>query len=249
MLKNKTISVVIPCKNEGKTIYRTVKSVPAYVDEVIVVDNGSTDDTSEKAKKAGARVIHEPRKLNGIGYGYAHITGMARAMGDYIVAMDGDGTYPAKSIKNAISYMEKEHLDFVSCNRLPLKNPKAISATRRLGINILNLEVLILYKKPIKDILTGMWCMKKEVVTKLGLKMGDWNLSPEIKIAAMINKDVRFGEFQIDHFERGKDVSKQKIWNTGFNHLFYILKRRFTQDSTLYSALLSLKSRSSIRYS
>lgn len=249
MLKDKTITVVIPCKNEGKTITKTVKSVPAYVDEIIVVDNGSSDDTGEKASKAGARVIYEPRKLNGIGYGYAHITGMACAMGDYIIAMDGDGTYPAKSIKYIINQMEKEHYDFVSCNRLPLKNTKAISKTRRLGINILNLEVLVLYGKPIQDILTGMWVMKKELVTKLNLKMGDWNLSPEIKISAMTNKDVRFAEYWIDHFERGKDGSKQVIWKTGFNHLFYILKRRFTQDSKLYAYFKALKGKFSVRYS
>jgi glycosyltransferase involved in cell wall biosynthesis len=237
MLRNKKISLIIPCKNEEKIIYRTVKAVPEYVDEILVVDNGSTDNTVEEAKRAGARVIKEGRKLNGIGYGFAHITGLKHATGDYIFAMDGDDTYPSYQIADIVEKMEKDGLDFVSCNRLPLKNPEAISGTRKLGIYILNLEVAILYGKRVRDILTGMWGLRREAIPHLDLRMGDWNLSPEIKISAIFSENVRFSEFQIDHFAREKEPSKQAIWKTGFNHLFYIMKRRFTQDSKLGSAL------------
>jgi glycosyltransferase involved in cell wall biosynthesis len=239
MLKNKRISVVIPCKNEEKGIAAVIKNIPSYVDEIIVVDNGSTDKTAEVAKKAGAIVLNEPRKMNGIGYGYAHITGIKHATGDYVATVDGDDTYPAYQIKEIVEKMESDKIDFMSCNRLPLNNPKAISKTRQLGILILNLEVLLLYGTRVKDILTGMWIMKKPVFYKLNLRMGDWNLSPEIKISAIFNKHVNFGEYHIDHFAREKEPSKQAIWNTGFNHLAYILKRRFTQDSIIGNALFS----------
>ena len=233
MIRHKKISLIIPCKNEEKIIYKTVKAVPSYVDEVIVVDNGSTDNTAQEAKRAGARVLYEGRKLNGIGYGFAHITGLKHATGDYIFAMDGDDTYPSAQIKEVMERMEDEGLDFVSCTRLPLKNPRAISKTRRLGIYILNIEATILYGKYFRDILTGMWGMKRSVAPLLDLRMGDWNLSPEIKISALFHKDVKFSEYHIDHFERQKEPSKQAIWNTGFGHLLYIFKRRFTQDSRL----------------
>ena len=245
MIKNKKISVVIPCKNEEKGIAAVIKNIPPYIDEIIVVDNGSTDRTGEVAKKAGARVIKEPRKMNGVGYGYAHITGIKNAKGDYVAALDGDDTYPAYQIKEIVEKMETEGIDFVSCNRLPLKNPKVISKTRQLGIFILNLEVLFLYGTRVKDILTGMWVMKKDVYNKLNLRMGDWNLSPEIKISAIFNKDVKFTEYHIDHFVRENEPSKQAIWKTGINHAFYILKRRFTNDSIIgswiYCKLLNRK--------
>ena len=61
--------------------------------------------------------------------------------------------------------------------------------------------------------------------------MGDWNLSPEVKISAITNKDVRFSEYHINHFEREKEPSKQAIWKTGVSHFKYIAFRRFTEDS------------------
>lgn len=241
MLKDKKISVVIPCKNEEKGIARAIKSVPSYVDEIIVVDNGSTDNTAEVAKEAGAVVIKESRKVDGIGYGFAHITGLKYASGDFIVALDGDDTYPADSIKDIVAKMEKDNLDVVSCNRLPLKNKKAISKIRQFGIMILNIEVFLLYGRVIKDVLTGMWCVRKSAVSKLGLRMGDWNLSPEIKISAIVNKNIKFAEYHINHFERLHEPSKQAIWNTGLNHFLYILNRRFTQDSFSFSELNTRK--------
>ncbi len=233
MIHDKKISLIIPCKNEEKIISNTIKNVPTYVDEIIVVDNGSTDNSAKVAREAGAIVVKENRKLNGIGYGYAHLSGIATSTGDYIFAMDADDTYPSNEIKYIVKYMEDNDFDVVSCNRLPLLNPKAISKTRRLGIYILNMEIAILYGYPIKDALTGMWGIKREALPKINLRMGDWNLSPEIKVSAITNKEVCFSEYHINHFEREHEPSKQQIWKTGFNHFIYILKRRFTEDSVL----------------
>ncbi len=234
MIKGKKISIVIPCKNEEKVIGLTIESIPSYVDEVIVVDNGSSDNTFDAASKFHVKVLREGRKLNGIGYGFAILKGLNQAIGDIIVVMDGDNTYPSSEIENIVSKMENENLDFVSCNRLPLKNKFAISKTRQLGIKILNLEVRVLYGRKVNDILTGMWCVRKDAVRKLNLKMGDWNLSPEVKISALSTKGIRFSEYHIDHFVREKEPSKQMIWKTGFNHLFYIFGRRLTKDNPLF---------------
>lgn len=235
MFKNKSITVVMPCKNEESAIGKTIKSIPRYIDEIIVVDNGSTDNTSKVASKLGALVISEPRIVRGIGYGFAHITGINNAKGDYIVGMDADDTYPSSEVANIISYMEKHNLDFVSCNRFPLKNG-AITKTRQLGVKILNFETKLLYNYPIKDILTGMWIIRKNIVRELDLKEGDWNLSPEIKINAIQNPNINFGEYHIDHFER-EGNSKQQIWKTGLNHLLFIFVRRFTKHSAIYRVL------------
>lgn len=240
MIKSKKISLIIPCKNEEKIISETIKNVPKYVDEIIVVDNGSKDNSAKVAREVGAIVVKEDRKLNGVGYGFAHLSGIRHATGDYIFAMDADDTYPSYEIENIFEYMEENGLDVVSCNRLPLKNPSAISKTRRLGIYILNLEVLFLYRTYVRDILTGMWAIKREALPKLNLRMGDWNLSPEVKVSAITNKDIMFTEYHIDHFERENEPSKQSIWHTGVGHLIYILKRRFTEDSVLGGYLYGL---------
>jgi len=88
MYRGKRISVVIPCHNEEAGVAAVLAQMPSMVDEVVVVDNASTDRTAEVARGAGARVVFEARK----GYGRAYKTGFAAARGDVIVTMDGDGT-------------------------------------------------------------------------------------------------------------------------------------------------------------
>ena len=85
------VSVVIPCLNEEEPIADVVREVLAQgVDEVIVVDNGSTDRTSERAAAAGARVVREPRP----GYGRACAAGLnaVDAESEIVCFLDGDGS-------------------------------------------------------------------------------------------------------------------------------------------------------------
>lgn len=233
MIGNKRISLVVPVKNEARIIGAFIKRVPDYIDEILIIDNNSTDGTAAVARKSGARVIRERRSIHGIGYGYAHQTGAARATGDYIIAMDGDDTYPIRSIRTIIKYMETYSLDIVFCNRLPLTNTNAISWIRQLGIHLLNWEVFLLYGKHVEDILTGMWVARRDALAQLSVTSGDWNYSPEIKIAAFTNPALQVAQYHITHFAREHEISKQRIFATGVAHAWYIMKRRFTVDNPL----------------
>lgn len=230
MIHNNKISLIIPCKNEEAALFSMLSNMPSYVDEVIVVDNNSTDNTAKVAKFFGAKVLLEDRHIGGVGYGYAHQRGMKEAKGDIIIAMDGDNTYPLDAISEIVAYMDRSHADFVSCARFPLSNPHAISPLRQFGVWVLNTQVALLYGYRVKDILSGMWAMKKDCVKKLNATDGEWNFSPEIKLAAIKNPDIHFTEFHISHAVRLNGMSKQNLFKTGFNHLFYILKRRLTVD-------------------
>jgi hypothetical protein len=90
------IAVVIPALDEEEAIGAVVAEIPAIVDDVIVVDNGSRDRTAEAARAAGARVVSEPRR----GYGHACLAGIAAAAGaDVLVFLDGDRSdYPAQLV-------------------------------------------------------------------------------------------------------------------------------------------------------
>jgi len=228
MIGNKTISLIVPCKNEADIIGSFIHRVPECVDEIIIVDNNSTDDTATIAKKSGAIVVSEKRNIRGIGYGYAHQTGLAKATGDYIVAMDGDDTYPLSSIQTIVQYIERYDLDIVFCNRLPLMNKKAISWVRQLGIRILNLEARILYGIHIHDILTGMWIGRRTAVKDVFVTSGDWNYSMEIKLNAFTNASIRSSEYHIRHFERKHALSKQNLFRTGFHHALFLFRKRIT---------------------
>src|ERR1700722_16800165 len=122
MYKSQKITVIIPCLNEEQGIESVMRRMPEFVDEVIVVDNGSTDRTSDVAASYGAKVIREDVR----GYGRAYKTGFASASGDIIITLDGDQSYPP----DAISYLLEAflHLDveFLSASRFPVRDRQSM---------------------------------------------------------------------------------------------------------------------------
>ena len=91
------IVVIIPALNEEAAISHVVGDIPDMVSKIVVVDNGSTDHTIERAQEAGAIVVHEPQK----GYGYACLKGMEQVENDdLIVFLDGDySDYPEEMVQ------------------------------------------------------------------------------------------------------------------------------------------------------
>ena len=103
------VSVVIPAYNEEDTIGRVVRDVVEHVpdlEEVIVVDDGSTDHTADAAEDAGARVIRSPYNK---GNGAAVKAGMRGATGDVLVMMDGDGQHSAGDIARILEPIRQGH--------------------------------------------------------------------------------------------------------------------------------------------
>ena len=100
------ISIVLPAKNEAGAIQQTVKAIKQLnrVDEIIVVNDGSTDDTAQIAEQAGAKVISHPYSK---GNGAAIKTGARNAIGDVIVFMDADGQHDANDILKLIEKIEQ----------------------------------------------------------------------------------------------------------------------------------------------
>lgn len=92
MREDVKVAVIIPAFNEERAIAKVIPAVPEWVDDLIVVDNGSTDGTAERARSSGARVLFEPRR----GYGSACLTGIASLEDpDIVVFLDGDfSDYP-----------------------------------------------------------------------------------------------------------------------------------------------------------
>ncbi|MGE0451148.1 MAG: glycosyltransferase family 2 protein [Vicinamibacterales bacterium] len=109
MYEGKRVSVVMPAYDEAEGIEATVRGFVTHpwVDEVIVADNNSTDDTARLAADAGARVVREPRQ----GYGYACRTALANATGDLIVLTESDDSFHAADLKILFAYID--HFDMV----------------------------------------------------------------------------------------------------------------------------------------
>lgn len=111
------VSVVIPCLNEEAPIADVVREVLAQdVDEVIVVDNGSSDRTAERAAAAGARVVREPQ----LGYGRACAAGLnaVDAKSDIVCFLDGDGSDVPAFLAAVVRPVAEDSADFVMGSRL-----------------------------------------------------------------------------------------------------------------------------------
>ena len=227
MYRDKKISVVIPCYNEEDGIAVVIGSLPRSVDEVVVVDNNSTDRTAEIAAGMGARVVFEKRK----GYGAAYKAGLPAVTGDITVTMDGDGTYPVEQVEECIDFLLDNRIDFVSASRFPLNNPVAMNRSNRIGNRILTLAALILFMRRIRDSQSGMWIYRSEIYPQLQVRSDGMPLSEEIKINAIRHPEIRFEEYHVDYHPRVGEVKLEK-WRDGLRNLLYLLKLRFTRLET-----------------
>ena len=224
MYRGKRISIVIPCYNEEEGLARVIPSLPKSVDEIIVVDNNSTDRTAEVARKLGARVVFEARK----GYGAAYKAGLAAVTGDITVTMDGDGTYPADQIEECVGYLLDRNLDFLNASRFPLEDAGAMNFSNKVGNAILTMATLVLFMRGIRDSQSGMWIFRSPLYKELAPKSDGMPFSEEIKIRAIKHPKVAFGEYHIRYRPRIGEVKLEK-WRDGFRNLWYLMKLRCTR--------------------
>jgi len=219
------VSVIIPTLNEEVSIGKTIDQIPRdFADvEILVVDGLSKDRTVEIAKEKGAQVIMEKRK----GYGRAYKTGFARARGDIIVTLDGDTTYPAEKIPHFVERLQKENLDFITCDRLSQLDKKAMERSHRFGNWVLTVTGNVLFGIHLKDNQSGMWIFwRKKVLSNITLTHDGMPLSEEIKIEAFKNPNLRAREYPIEYRIRLGDV-KLNTWGDGSLNWKFLWKKRF----------------------
>lgn len=222
MHRGKTISAVIPCYNEEEGIRHVIEAMPPCVDEIVVVDNNSTDRTAEVARSLGARVVTERRK----GYGQAYQAGIPAATKEIVVTLDGDGSYPPDEIPRLVDVLIDRDLHFVSASRFPLRSRGSMNFLNLLGNKVLTLSMLLLFLRRIEDSQSGMWAFRREIYPRLRARHSGMAFSEELKIEAILAPGVRFGETRIDYRERIGEV-KLNMWRDGFDNLFFLLKKRF----------------------
>ncbi len=221
MYKGQTITVVTPCLNEEQGIEQILRRMPAFVDEVIVVDNGSTDRTREVARSLGAQVIQEDVR----GYGRAYRKGFAGARGDIIVTLDGDHSYPVDALSYLLEAYFHLEVDFLNASRFPVRDPRAMSFKHRVGNLILSLAMSLLYLRWVRDSQSGMWVFRRSILEGMKLTAGGMAFSEEIKIEALKNSAIRFGEISILYTSR---LGEKKLnpWRDGLYNLWFLVKKR-----------------------
>lgn len=223
MYKGLSITVIIPCLNEEQGIAEVLTRMPNYVDEVIVVDNNSTDRTADVAHSLGARVIREHVR----GYGRAYKKGFAEATSDVIVTLDGDHSYPPDAISYLLEALLHLEADFLNASRFPVRDRHAMSFKHKVGNLILSLAMSVLYLHWVKDSQSGMWVFRRSILPSLTLESDGMAFSEEIKIEALKNRHVRFAEISIQYSSRLGEI-KLNPWRDGFYNLWFLLRKRFS---------------------
>jgi glycosyltransferase involved in cell wall biosynthesis len=222
MYKGQSITVIIPCLNEEQGIEKVLRAMPEFVDEVIVVDNASTDRTSEVAAALGAKVIREDVR----GYGRAYKRGFAVAMGDLIVTLDGDHSYPVDALSYLVEAFLHLDVDFLNASRFPVRDRRAMSFKHKVGNLILSVVMSVLFFRWVRDSQSGMWVFRRAIIKEMKLESDSMSFSEEIKIEVLRNSRLRFGEISILYSARLGEI-KLNPWRDGFQNLWFLVKKRF----------------------
>lgn len=222
MYRDHKVTVVIPCLNEEEGIQRVLARIPSFVDEVVVVDNNSTDGTAAVADKMGAQVIRENLR----GYGRAYKTGLLHAEGDIIVTLDGDHSYPVDALSYLLEALLNSKVGFVSASRFPMQKRDAMSVTSLIGNKVLSFIMSVIYLRWIRDSQSGMWIFYKDALKKMNLVSDGMAFSEEIKIEALRNPEIGFKEIPISYSNRAGEKKLDPL-RDGWNNLLFLFKKRF----------------------
>jgi dolichol-phosphate hexosyltransferase len=221
--KSQRITVIIPCLNEEQGIEKVLRRMPPFVDQVIVVDNGSTDRTYDVAIALGAEVIREPVR----GYGRAYKRGFSRATGDIIITLDGDHSYPPDAISYLLEAFLHLEVDFLNACRFPVRDARAMSFKHKFGNWMLSLAMSVLFFRWVRDSQSGMWVFRRDILKDMTLESDGMAFSEEIKVEALKRRHIRFAELSILYSSRLGEI-KLNPWRDGLHNLLFLIRKRFT---------------------
>lgn len=200
------VSVIIPALNEEATIADVVRAVPLEIaDEVIVVDNGSTDNTAAKALAAGARVVSEPRR----GYGRACHAGV-RALDTEcrtVVFLDGDGSDCPELMSRLVQPIAEDKYDFVIGSRIRgEREPGSLNFQQVFAGRAAGVLMRLFYGVAYTD-MCPFRAIRRNALDRLGMREETygWNLEMQMKSA---RAGLRILELPVNHRCRAGGESK-----------------------------------------
>jgi glycosyltransferase involved in cell wall biosynthesis len=212
-----TLTVVIPAYNEGDSVDRVVRKVQELRPdaEILVVDDGSPDNTAETARAAGARVIRHPYNK---GNGAAVKTGIRHATGDVVLLLDADGQHPPEDIERVLA--EVGEYDLVVGARTRDSESAWI---RNVGNSIFNRLATYLSGRKIPDLTSGFRAMKRDMIMEFIHLLPNLYSYPTTSTLAFIKAgyNVKFVSIRA---RKGTGRSNTKILRDGVRAVVIILR-------------------------
>ncbi len=218
------VSIVMPCLNEAEAVGECVQKALGWIEgsglkgEVVVVDNGSTDNSAVEAEAAGARVVHHAEK----GYGNALKRGFREARGRYLVMGDCDGTYEFGELDPLVRPLEDDY-DLVMGNRLTaMLAPGAMPwAHRHIGTPLISLILRIFTGAKVTDSQCGIRGIRRDAVEGMGLKSPGMEFASEMILKAK-RAGLRIKQVDVPYYIRTGE-SKLSTFRDGWRHLKFLL--------------------------
>jgi glycosyltransferase involved in cell wall biosynthesis len=216
------IAVIIPCYNEEVTVGKVVKDFKSVLPDSIiyVCDNNSSDKTAEKAKDAGAIVVHEKRQ------GKAHaVKRLFREVeADYYIMVDGDDTYDASVAPDMLKLAIDYNYDLVNCIRNEVsENSNAYPAGHKFGNRLLTGMVKIIFGSLVEDVLSGYKVLSRRFVKSFPILSVGFDIETEIAINAL-ELELPISHVKGNYKSRPPGSnSKLRTFKDGFRILLLIL--------------------------
>jgi glycosyltransferase involved in cell wall biosynthesis len=201
------VCLVIPALNEAEVIGEVVRSVPLQVvNQIIVVDNGSTDATAKAAKNAGAIVVSQPAR----GYGRACRAGMNAALNlgaDIIVFVDGDGSDCPEFVSDLVRPIQEKGFEFVIGSRTRgTREPGSLNRQQIFAAYLAGRLLRMRYGVKFTD-MSPFRAIRSELLQSLPMREETfgWNLEMQMLVA---QRRARILEVPVNHRRRRGGVSK-----------------------------------------
>lgn len=190
------VCVLIPTLNEEAAIYDVINTLPRKVRDLkvtpVVIDGNSKDKTVELARKAGAVVLLQKGK----GKGTAIAEALEQIECDYLVFIDGDGTYLSEELPKLVEPLLDNKADMTVATRLAKQDRGSITVFNTLGNFAFNGLIRFFYGQKITDMLTGYRGIKRSKYDELNLVSKAFEVETEITIEALRN-NLRILEFPL----------------------------------------------------
>ena len=218
------VSIVMPCLNEAASVADCVRQALETMEEhgihgeVIVCDNGSTDDSARLAEDAGAHVFHEDRR----GYGSAYLRALSEARGQYIVMADADGTYDFRLIPQFIEPLRMGY-DLVMGSRMKdqMSGDSIPFLHRYVGVPTLTGFLNIVAGGSVSDAHCGMRAFTAEGLERMRLSTTGMEFASEMIVKAIRGR-LKIAEIPIPYYPRVGE-SKLRTFRDGWRHLRFLL--------------------------
>lgn len=219
------ISIVVPVLNEELTIGDLIDRLKATLrnmnihHEIIVVDDGSNDNSVEISRSRGVKVYS---LKNHMGKGYALRVGFAMAKGEIVATIDSDGSHRPEELPLLLTPVLKGQADLVIGSRFRTENPGPGKRFNAAGVRIFNILIHILTGAAVSDSQSGYRVMKSAVLKNLNLKSEEYEIESEI-LVKIAKQRFRVKEVPISFEQRTYGTSRLDPIADGFKILMSIL--------------------------